>query len=134
MIRVLIADDLALLRSALRLLLEQEFNVEIVGEVSETGSLLPIVQHLAPDALLLDWTLPGLHCHAARQALIAALRRLAPCLCLVILYGNQEAVRPQRMPGIDAWISKAEPAPHLLTTLATLWLPQPSQRLTARRI
>ncbi len=119
--RVLIADDRAWLRSALRLLLEQEFDLEIVGEVSDTAALLPTLHRLAPDAVLLDWALPGFHSHAARRALIAALRALCPCVCLVMLCGPREASRPRPLPGIDAWISKAEPPQHLLATLATLW-------------
>lgn len=121
MMRVLIADDAAWLRSALRLLLEEEFNLEIVGEVSETITLLSALQHLTPDAVLLDWALPGLQSPADRRAFIATLRAMCPCVCLVMLCGQREESRPLPLSGIDAWISKAEPPQQLLATLATLW-------------
>lgn len=121
MMRVLIADDAAWLRSALRLLLEEEFNWETVGEASETMALLSAFQYLAPDAVLLDWALPGLHSQAARRSLIAALRAMCPCVYLVMLCGHREESSPVPLSGIDAWISKADPPEQLLATLATLW-------------
>lgn len=119
--RVLIADDLAWMRSSLQLLLEEEFNVEIVGEISETGALLPAIQHLAPDVVLLDWALPGLHSLETRQHLIAALRGMNSCVCLVVLRSSLEDYLPARVAGVDAWVSKAEPPQRLLEALHGLW-------------
>jgi DNA-binding NarL/FixJ family response regulator len=58
--RVFLADDQAKVRAALRLLLEQEPGLSVVGEVTEAKDLLVQVQVTQPDVVLLDWELPGL--------------------------------------------------------------------------
>jgi DNA-binding NarL/FixJ family response regulator len=58
--RVLLVDDHVWLRSALRLLLEQETGLEVVGEVSDASLLLDQMAQVHPNLLLLDWELPML--------------------------------------------------------------------------
>jgi len=58
--RVFLADDQAKVCSALRLLLEQELGLRVVGEATEAKDLLAQVQRTQPDLVLLDWELPGL--------------------------------------------------------------------------
>ena len=58
--RVLLADDHPRVRSALRLILEQEPNFQVVGETADATGLLLAVNEKAPDLVLLDWELPGL--------------------------------------------------------------------------
>ncbi len=59
--RILLADDHALVRAGIRVLLESLPGVEIAGEV---GNGLDVIEHIRrdpPDAVLLDITLPGLN-------------------------------------------------------------------------
>ena len=56
--RVLLADDQMKVRSALRLLLEQEPGLSVVGEAAEAKDLLAQVGTERPDLVLLDWELP----------------------------------------------------------------------------
>ena len=58
--RVLLADDQPQVRSALRLLLEEEPGLSVVDEVVSAGELLSRVEVTCPDLILLDWELPGL--------------------------------------------------------------------------
>lgn len=125
--RVVIADNLAGLRSALRCLLEQEFEVEIVDEISETRALLAALPHLTPDLILLDWALPGLNSLEMRHHLITAVRGLYPCVSLVVLWGSGVDHLPRGLPGVDAWVSKAEPPQQLRATLHAIW-PTPGGR------
>ena len=53
-IRVLIADDHALVRSGLRSILETEDEIEVVGEASDGHEALAIAQELLPDVILMD--------------------------------------------------------------------------------
>lgn len=46
---------------------------------------------------------------------------------LVVLWGMFEELQPVRVMGIDAWASKAEPAPHFLATLRQLWSMPPGK-------
>ena len=59
--RILIADDHALVRSGIRLLLESIAAVEVVAEAGDGLELLALVEAHRPDILLLDITLPGLN-------------------------------------------------------------------------
>jgi len=67
---ILIADDQPRVRHALRLLLEQEPGVNVVGEAAEAKTLLAQVAARCPDLVLLDWGLPGM---AAEDLLVPLL-------------------------------------------------------------
>ena len=58
--RVLLADDQVKVRFALRVLLERQPDVAVVGEASDARELVDQLAATRPDALLLDWELPGL--------------------------------------------------------------------------
>jgi DNA-binding NarL/FixJ family response regulator len=59
-IRVLIADDHTMLRQGLRLLLEEESDVIVVGEARDGADALAMTHQFTPDVLLLDVAMPGL--------------------------------------------------------------------------
>lgn len=115
--RVLLADDQIWLRSAMRLLLEEEPSIEIVAEVSEVDSLLTRSQIIHPDLILLDWELPGLKTLSAHKALIKMLRANDPAVRIIALSGHPEAGRSALAAGADSFVSKTEPPEHLLEAL-----------------
>ncbi|MBU69948.1 MAG: DNA-binding response regulator [Cupriavidus sp.] len=59
MIRVVIADDHAVVRNGLRHILEREADVEVVGEASKAPEVPQIVRETTPDVILLDLSMPG---------------------------------------------------------------------------
>ena len=59
-IRVLIADDHAVLRSGLRMLLNSQPDIEVIGEASDGKQAVEKTAELSPDVLLLDLTMPGI--------------------------------------------------------------------------
>lgn len=59
-IRVLIADDHTLVREGIRDRLNQEDDIEVVGDVSEGDAALKLAFSLRPDVLMLDMEMPGL--------------------------------------------------------------------------
>jgi DNA-binding NarL/FixJ family response regulator len=58
-IRVLIVDDHAVVRSGVRLLLDAEPDIETVGEAGDGPEAIAGARRLRPDVILLDLTLPG---------------------------------------------------------------------------
>jgi len=71
-IRVLIVDDHPVVRRGLRVLLEVQDGIEVVGEAGDGPAALAQAAELAPDVILLDLKLPGLDGHAVLAELKAA--------------------------------------------------------------
>jgi DNA-binding NarL/FixJ family response regulator len=111
--RIILADDQAKVRSALRLLLEQEPGMDVVGEVAEAEALAIEVKDAHPDLVLLDWELPGL----VANGRFIALCSYHPELKVIALSGRPEARRAALAAGADAFVSKGDPPERLLRTL-----------------
>ncbi len=85
-IRVLIVDDHAILREALRGLLETVPEIEVVGDAANGREALDLCDRLQPDVVLMDMVMPGLNgLEATRQ-----LRRRHPKTKVLILTGYME--------------------------------------------
>jgi two-component system response regulator DesR len=72
-IRVLLAEDQAMMRGALAVLLDLEDDIEVVAQVSDGTSILPTALDARPDVALLDIELPGVSGLEAAAALAEAL-------------------------------------------------------------
>ncbi|NUP73279.1 MAG: response regulator transcription factor [Sinomonas sp.] len=59
MIRILIADDQALIRAGFRALLDAEPDMEVVGEAGTGAEAVAATRRLAPDVVLMDIRMPG---------------------------------------------------------------------------
>lgn len=79
--RILLIDDHAVLRAGLRLLLDNEPDLQVVGDAGDISAALSLTERLQPDLLLLDLTLPGLGGLAA----LPLLRKAAPAARILIL-------------------------------------------------
>ena len=60
-IRLLVADDHALLRQALRVLLEAQDGLEVIGEATNGRDAVDSAERLLPDVVLMDMVMPGLN-------------------------------------------------------------------------
>jgi DNA-binding NarL/FixJ family response regulator len=60
MIRVLLADDQALVRAGFRALLDAQDDLEVVGEAADGGEAVALARKLEPDVVLMDIRMPGL--------------------------------------------------------------------------
>ncbi len=124
--QILVADDQAQVRSALRLLLENERGWTIVGEVEDGAGLLAWLQTACPDLLLLDWELPGLQATDLAQEI----ERLRPHLQVMALSSQPGAQKEALAAGANAFICKGDPAEKLLAALPTA---RPAHRLWSDR-
>jgi DNA-binding NarL/FixJ family response regulator len=118
-IHILVADDEPTLCSALRLLLEQEPGLTVVGEAAEASSTRQQAATLHPDLLLLDWELPG----ATGAALLDSLHTTVPALRIIALSSRPEARPLALAAGADAFVSKGDPPDRLLAAIRALFAP-----------
>jgi DNA-binding NarL/FixJ family response regulator len=70
MIRVLLADDQALVRSGFRLILERDDGIEVVAEAENGDEAVRLAREHRPDVVLMDVRMPGMDGIAATQVLI----------------------------------------------------------------
>jgi len=111
--KVLIADDQAEVRSAIRVLLEQENEIYVIDEAEELNSMFMKVESGKPDLLLLDWELSN----RILSETISVLRQLAPGIRIIALSVRPEAAMAAMKAGVNAFVSKGENSDRLLSII-----------------
>ncbi len=111
-IRIVLADDHAVVRLGLRALLEAEPDFELVGEAADGLQVAPLVERLHPDVLLLDLMLPGL----SGLEVIQRIGRGLPETRVVVLslYANEAYVVEALRHGALGYVLKGSPATDLV--------------------
>lgn len=118
MIRLVIADDHAIVRHGLRALLEQAGGYAVLAECGDVDTAREAVQQLRPDLLVLDIAMPGgngLH-------LAAEFRRSHPSLRILLYsqYAGPIYVAEARRLGLAGFVSKQAMADELVDALAAI--------------
>ncbi|MEJ3403379.1 response regulator transcription factor [Rathayibacter sp. YIM 133350] len=111
MIRLLIADDQALVRGALSALLSLEHDIEVVSEVGRGDEVVAAALAAAPDVALLDIEMPGMDGIAAA----GQLRRQVPqCRILIVTtFGRPGYLTRAIQAGASGFVVKDTPAAQL---------------------
>lgn len=114
-IRVLIAEEHGVLRSALRALLEKRSDFEIVGEIGRAEDVVSIIEQLYADVLLLDC---GLFRRCESDFNLSLLSH-APNLSMVVLGLCEDDCCVQRLfrAGVRGYVLKTSPEEELLNAL-----------------
>jgi DNA-binding NarL/FixJ family response regulator len=103
-LKVLIADDHRLMLEATRLVLEQDDDIEVVGEATRGSQVLPLVARTNPDLVLLDVQMPemdGLTC-------LDRIRKQHPDVAVVMLsaHDDPETIASALRRGAKSFIGK----------------------------
>ncbi len=114
--RILIADRQAATRSALRMLLQVEDSLTVVGEAVDSQDVLRQAVPTRPDVVVLDWDLPGV----PAGMLLTEIRALSNHTYVVVLSGRPEDARKAMDAGADFFFSKADPPGQLVTVINSL--------------
>jgi DNA-binding NarL/FixJ family response regulator len=117
-IRVLIADDHAVVRQGLRTFLELQDEIEVVGEAADGIEALELVQRTAPDVALLDLVMPRL---GGLEA-IRRIREVAPATRVLVLtsFADDDTVLPAVRAGAAGYLLKDVQPPELVGAIRTV--------------
>jgi two-component system, NarL family, response regulator DesR len=110
-IRLLLADDQALVRGALAALLDLEADLQVVAEVGRGDEVLDAAREHRPDVALLDVEMPGLDGIAATEVLRAALPEVR--VLIVTTFGRPGYLRRALQCGAGGFVVKDTPARQL---------------------
>lgn len=110
MIRILLADDQALVRGALAALLDLEKDLEVVAQVGSGADVLAAVREHAPDVALLDIEMPGLDGIEATRGVVAG---TATRVLVVTTFGRPGYLRRALQAGASGFVVKDVPATQL---------------------
>lgn len=119
MLKVLVVDDHAVVRSGLMMLLHGKHNIEVIGEAADGEEGIQAAQLLKPDVVLMDLNMP-----AGMDGLTATteLRRLMPDLAILILtmHDDDEYLFRAIHVGASGYILKSAPHEELLTAIRSV--------------
>ncbi len=111
--RIILADHHAQPCWALKTLLDEQPEFEIIGEAVDAAGLLSLAEKHLPDLVLVDGELPGLFI----EDLITRLHVLEPPPIVVVMSSESENSRKLLKAGADAFVSKGDEPAWLLETL-----------------
>jgi two-component system, NarL family, response regulator DesR len=115
MIRVLLAEDQAMVRGALAALLALEGDIEIVAEVGRGDEVATVALATKPDVALLDIEMPGCDGITAAAALHS---KLPSCRVLILTtFGRPGYLRKAMESGVVGFLLKDAPSAQLATAI-----------------
>lgn len=114
-IRVLIADDHAIVRIGAARLIQGESDMEVVGEVENGDDVLPMAKRLQPDVLVLDISMPG----TSGIELVPLLRAAVPEMEITLFSMHRREVLLQQAleQGARGYVLKASAVEDLLSAI-----------------
>ena len=114
-VRVVLVDDEAMVRAGLRLLIDSEADLEVVGEAVDGEDALRAVQQCGPDVVLMDVRMPRLNgLEAARR-----LRELVdpPAVLMLTTFDEDAVVDDAMRHGVSGFLLKSSPPEDLLAAV-----------------
>lgn len=116
-VRIVLADDHAVLRAGLRRLLDDESDFEVVAEAASTDVALQVVRGHRPDVVVLDLNMPG----GSSIEAITRIKAFAPHTSIVVLTMEDDpaSIRAAYDAGASGYVLKEAAAEQLVATIRT---------------
>jgi DNA-binding NarL/FixJ family response regulator len=137
MIRVLLADDQALVRAGFRMILGAEPGIEVVGEAADGREAIALARSLEPDVVLMDIRMPDVHGIEATRA-IARPGGGGPAVLVLTTFDLDAYVYEALRGGASGFLLKDAPEEQLIIGIrvvadgGSLFAPAVTRRLIER--
>jgi two-component system response regulator DesR len=118
MIRIVVAEDQALVLGAIAALLDLEPDLEVVGRARDGDEALALVQELSPDVLLTDIEMPNRSGLDVAQGIAQA--QLATKVVIVTTFGRAGYVARARAAGVRGYLLKDSPIDDLAAAIRSV--------------
>jgi DNA-binding NarL/FixJ family response regulator len=106
MIRVVLADDQALVRAGFRALLDAQDDIEVVSEAGDGEEAVHLAAELAPDIVLMDIRMPGVDGLTATRRIVADSRSAGVRVVILTTFGLDEYVFDAIRSGASGFLVK----------------------------
>lgn len=115
MIRILIADDQAIARQGLQVILSSEDDLEVVGQAKDGQEAVKLVEQLTPDLVVMDLKMPNLNGVQATKAI----KEKFPNVAILVLttYDLDDWVANAIRNGANGYLLKDTPPQELVTAI-----------------
>src|SRR6202046_4937611 len=131
-IRIILADDHTVMRSGLRLLLERQPNLEVVGEASDGKQAVDLAAAQKPDVVIMDIAMPHLNgVEAARQI---AQRNPQTAIAILSMHSDESYVIRSLKAGARAYLLKDSAEADLIEAIHAIRLGKSFFSPAVRRI
>lgn len=118
-IRVMIADDQTLVRKGLRMILELEADLEVVGEAADGAQALHVAQQTQPDVVLMDVRMPQMDGLEATRRLLADSGH-HPHVLILTTFDLDDYVYEALRAGASGFVLKDMPPEQLVAAIHTV--------------
>ena len=116
--RILIADDHALVRGGLRMVLDAQPDLDVVGEAADGRQALQLARKLSPDLVLMDIRMPGLDGLETTRRLLA--QQPNAKVLVLTTFDVDEYVHNAIRAGASGFLLKTTPPQQLVTGIRTV--------------
>jgi len=123
-LRILVADDHALLRQGIRSLLEARLGWQVVGEAVNGREAVEKAAQLKPDLVLLDITMPELNGIEATRQILKAVPETE--VLILTMHESEKTMREVLQAGARGFVLKSEAPSDLLSSIQALHKHNPS--------
>jgi len=118
MIRIILADDHAVMRRGLRLVLEQQEDFEVIGEAADGREAVRLAESLKPDVAVLDITMPNLNGIEASFQISAKEPRVA--IVVLSMHADEGYVLRALKAGARGYLLKESPESDFLRAIRSV--------------
>lgn len=118
MIRVLLVDDQALVRSGFRIILESEPDIEVVGEATTGAEAVSLAAETSPDVICMDVEMPEMNGIDASRRILDA--RPDAAILILTTFGHDDYLFEALAAGVSGFLLKASRAEQLIDAVRTL--------------